>query len=604
MEEILLISQSDNVVTLKLNSEKKHYVVEEILNVHNKVYSDRCYFINVDSEKKIKRVDVYVNESFVTTDYRDGKIYFCGENTYAFAGIIGFAQLSLLITYQEDDYSEWLYSDLMSVLIKATDTNRSLDLMLKYVYENQEDILYRDVKMAGIGEQHNQNYDDFWSQIVLLEEIANVYESNYGYFKANCRYKLEKEEVMDRIEKLQEVDSKTIQHISQHPEYLKDSVSGIKYGRQFFLPSKTLMMQKRITNDIYENQIVISFLQYICDEVKNLSEKIKGYIQLLQLGNQTENGYIVSSYLLYKNATEVLNEFADRMLDLEKQYHKLMVSYLQILNVKRVTMAKRPHPTAIFLNLPQYNRIYTCILRWFGKEGYDLINEKAMLNFINAPSIYEIYVLIKIINHIKEFGYKLIESKMVTYPKQINWMYRNHNYNNTYTFINDDAKITLYYEPIIYDENRKSVNDIALYRNNSVSLNKENTIERQGHYYVPDYVIKYENDDKERYLICDAKFSKKTKVQYHLIPDLAYKYLTSISTIQENAEIVGLFVFYGLNGVNNEIESFYNCQLNGCKRITPRIEMIPLSEGVSYTNQVKSASEMLRALVGNDKKNI
>lgn len=598
MEEILLTSQSESTIVLKLNNEKKHYVVEEILGVHNKVYSDEIYFIKLNSDKKIKKIDVYVNENFVATDYRDGKIYFCAENTYVFAGIIGFAQLSLLIAYEDDNYSEWLYSDLMSVLIKATDTNKSLDLMLKYVYENQEDILHRDVKTVGMGELYSQSYDDFWSQIVLLEEIANVYENNYGYFKANCRYKLEKVEVMDRIEKLQEFDSKTIQYISQHPEYLKNSVSGIKYGRQFFLPSKTFMMQKRITNDIYENQIVISFLQHICDEVKNLYEKIKEYIQLLQIGNHSENGYIVSSYLLYENAKVVLNEFEHRISGLEKQYHKLIISYTQILNVKRITMAKRPEPTAIFLNLPQYNRIYTCILRWFGKTGYDLINEKAMLNFISAPSIYEVYVLIKIINYIKEFGYELIESKMVTYPKQINWRYRNHNYNNTYIFLNEDTKITVYYEPIIYDENRKKVNGIALYRNNSISLNKESAVERQGHYYVPDYIIKYENNGKERYLICDAKFSNKTKVQYQLMPDLTYKYLTSISAIDENAEIIGLYVFYGLNEANGGIESFYNCQIVDGKKITPRIEMFPLSEGISYTSQVKNAFEMLRELIG------
>ena len=156
----------------------------------------------------------------------------------------------------------------------------------------------------------------------------------------------------------------------------------------------------------------------------------------------------------------------------------------------------------------------------------------------------------------------------------------------------------MYYEPIIYDENRKKVNGIALYRNNSISLNKESAVERQGHYYVPDYIIKYENNGKERYLICDAKFSNKTKVQYQLMPDLTYKYLTSISAIDENAEIIGLYVFYGLNEANGGIESFYNCQIVDGKKITPRIEMFPLSEGISYTSQVKNAFEMLRELIG------
>lgn len=598
MEEMTLVSQSGGSVILKLNSEKKHYVVEEILSVHSKVYSDGIYVIRMNNSEKMTDIDVYVNGNFVATDYRDNKIYFCGENRNVFAGIIGFAQISLYITYQ-DGNTEWLYSEYTSVLIKATDTNKSLDVMLRYVYGNQEDILQRDVKVTGIGKQSNQRFDDFWSQIVLLEEIANVYENNYGYFKANCRYKLEKVEVMDRAEKLQEVDSKTIQYISQHPEYLKNSVSGIKYGRQYFLPSKTLMMQKRITNDIYENQIVISFLEHIWGEVTLLSERIREYIRMLHTESEYEDGYIVSSYLLYVNAKETLNEFVDRISELEKQYHKLVVSYAQILNVKRITMDKRPEPTAIFMNLPQYNRIYTCILRWYGKSGYDLVNERVMLNFTNAPSIYEVYVLIKIINHIKDFGYKLKEAKTASYPKQANWIYKNQNYNNTYIFTNENSRITLYYEPVIYDENRTNVNGIALYRNNSFSLNRETDDERQGHYYVPDYIIKYEADDRERYLICDAKFSRKSKVQHQLMPDLVYKYLTSVSVIQENAEIVGLFVFYGLNEANSNIESFYDRQIKDGKIITPKIELFPLSEELSYSTQTNNALKLLRILIGN-----
>ena len=138
-----------------------------------------------------------------------------------------------------------------------------------------------------------------------------------------------------------------------------------------------------------------------------------------------------------------------------------------------------------------------------------------------------------------------------------------------------------------------------MYRNNSISLNRETDDERQGHYYVPDYIIKYEADGRERYLICDAKFSRKSKVQYQIVPDLAYKYLTSISAGHENSEIIGLFIFYGLNEGNNIIESFYDCQIKDGKKITPRIEMFPLSEGLSYSIQTRNAMELLRALIGN-----
>lgn len=596
MNEITLVAKSGDSLSLKLNNDKKPYTVEDIFKVHCKVYSDGFYHITLHSDKDIENIIVYINGEATETDLRDDTLYFCGDNKNAFWGIIGLAQISLNVKYT-DQTSEWLFSEYASVLIKTNDTNKTIDLMLKYVYENQEDFLQCDVKKTEMGKNYSRRYDDFWSQVVLFEEIANVYETNYGYFMANSRNRLKKIDVLDRAEKLQEVDSRTIQYIAQHPEYLKNSVSGIKSGRQYFLPSKTLMTQKRISFDILENQVVISFLELVLDELLKLGSEISEYIRMIRIEGESNEGYIVSSYLLYVNARKVLGNFLAKVRELENQYRKLVISYSHILNVKRIPMLTQPEPTAIFMRLPQYNRIYTCILRWFSKSGYDLMNEKVMLNYIDAPSIYEAYVLIKLINQVKESGYRLTESKLISYPQKPNWFYKVRKNNNTFVFENDTSKITIYYEPVIYDENRTNINNLALYRNNSVSLNHETDDERQGHYYVPDYVIKYEEEQIERYLICDAKFSRKNKVKYKLMPNLIYKYLTSVSPVSKNIEIEGLYVFYGINEEDSRTESFYDRQIKGTTKLNPQIEMLPLSENISYSDQEKNISEMLKSLM-------
>lgn len=174
---------------------------------------------------------------------------------------------------------------------------------------------------------------------------------------------------------------------------------------------------------------------------------------------------------------------------------------------------------------------------------------------------------------------------MVNYPKQPAWLYKNQKYNNTFVFTNDHSKITLYYEPIIYDEDRTNVNGIAIYRNNTVSINRETDDERQGRYYVPDYVLKYEADGKENYIICDAKFSKYEKVKYHLMPDLIYKYVVSFSPINELACIKGLYTFYGINELNKEVTTFFDRHILSTKLVSPAIEMVPISENISYSDQ-------------------
>ncbi len=598
IKAISLTPETGETVTLKLNNVKKPYAVEEILKVTHRVLEDQEYTIFLDDVENVSNALVYVNGEKTESIYRGGVIYFSGDSIHPFSGIIGFAQLSLLITYK-DGVEEWLYSDFVAVLIRSTNPNRAIDAMLKYVYENQGSILQGDAKVTDIGKQTNEQFGDFWSQIILYEEIANVYESSYGYFMANCRYKLEKVEVLDRAEKLQFVDAKTIQYITQHPEYLRREVAGIRYGRHTFLPSKTLMMQNRITNDIYENQVVCSFLETVLSNISSLSGQIREYISLFRYNDEVENGYIVSAYLLYINAKEVLEEFLTRIDELENQFKKMVTMYARILKVKRVSMINRPQPTAIFLNVPQYNRVYNCILRWFSRKGYDLSNERVMLNFFDASSIYEAYTLIKLISQIKDMGYELVESKKVNYPKKSNWSYNVKDCNNTYVFKDENSEITLYYEPYIYNEDRTSINQIALYRNNSTALNRETDEERHGEYYVPDYIIKHTEGEKESYIICDAKFSAKFKVQHKLLPDLIYKYITSISPIGKNAKMMGLFVFYGIDRDGEIMESFYDNQLSNEMAIEPRIEMVPLSENVTYSDQTRNVLRVLQCVTRN-----
>lgn len=181
-------------------------------------------------------------------------------------------------------------------------------------------------------------------------------------------------------------------------------------------------------------------------------------------------------------------------------------------------------------------------------------------------------------------GYELIESKNVIYPKQPGWRYQNRKCNNTFIFADSESKITLYYEPIVYDEDMREINNIGVYRNNDISFNADGEDERTGHYYVPDYIIKYSRDNRDIYSICDAKFTKTERVLHKHVPALAYKYLTSISPIDSQSEVKGMYILYGITMGKNSAQSFYN-KMIGFDSITPRIGILPISEDVSYSCQ-------------------
>ena len=138
--------------------------------------------------------------------------------------------------------------------------------------------------------------------------------------------------------------------------------------------------------------------------------------------------------------------------------------------------------------------------------------------------------------------------------------------------------LTIYYEPAIQGASHKGENNIGLYRNNSVSIRSTRTTARP---YLPDYVIKVQSDDSEIYFILDAKFSRKNTVRTRYFPELAYKYLFSVSTINMQGQNGGLIVLNGKASADSEesddIFNFYDHELDD-NPISPMAKIFTLTE--------------------------
>ncbi|MBE5897255.1 MAG: DUF2357 domain-containing protein [Lachnospiraceae bacterium] len=587
-------SENGDVNILELKNEKNTYSVERVLEVSDHVCEDLEYEIELWIDEEYDCLYLYLNDEYIGKQYKNSSVQFDITEKRIFKDIIGFARFSVKLE-KESAPDKWFYSDYVSVLIRPTNKNRNIDEMLKYIYENQEEILTRDVNILSSGNNYNNSYNDFWSQVVLLEGIVKVYEECYTYFKVNSRNKLATVEVVDRADKLQYVDSKTIQYIIQHPEYLRQETNGIRHGKQTFLPTKTLMFQNRMTRDIYENRVVLSFLKHVISDLESFSKNLDEYINGIELANRADNGYIVSSYLIYVNAKEILVSFREKVIELGDKLNQLWVEYSDIFGDIEQELPVCPKPTSIFLTVPQYNRIYTCIHNWYIRSGYELRREKVMLSFMNAPQIYEAYVLVKLINQIQQLGYNLVCAKFVEYPSVGGMKDEPKPYNNTFLFESDGQKITLYYEPHIYCEDRSDINGISLYKNNTIKFDTKTNIEKHNYCYVPDYLFKVSTLDGDRYVICDAKYTYIGKVKSMYFPLLSYKYLFSISTLSKKDCVKGLSIFYGLTDGDAKIENFFDKELN--YKIEPFAQIMPLSELMSYSRQDINIKYILEKLL-------
>ncbi|WP_155833932.1 DUF2357 domain-containing protein [Butyrivibrio sp. XBB1001] len=591
MEEIILRSSIGKSLVIQTNTTRPLHNVEEVLKVRKNVYEDVEYTIQIPDLTNVDKINVYVNGE-PRLGYTNGSEFVFFDNKI-FDNILGFAQISLLVIRGEQN--DWFYSEYLSVLIRPSRNNRSVSAMIKFIYENQGDFLFHESLRPELG--GNKAKDDFWAQVLLIEEIANVYEDCYGYFMANSRYTLKRIDVLDSIEKLQFVDSKTIQYMVQHPEYMERSAVGIGYGTKRYLPRKTMMSQNSKTYDIYENQIVLGFLEYMLNSISGFKKELEEYLKYFQIEESVENGYLISSFIIYENAKKQIKEFSDRMELLYIRFGQLLRSYKGVMRVSENKECLNPRLTAVFANVPQYNRIYNCISNWNNRGIYSLEKERMMMSFFNAPEIFEIYMLTKLILQLQDMGFNLSEVKHVKYPGHKEWRDNSKKINNTFSFEQGNQKVTVYYEPVIYKDDLSDINGIFLYRNNTVSLNKDSEDELRGDYYIPDYVIKYEDSDKENYIICDAKYTYQSRLKFKHIPDLAFKYLTSISAIRHDAVIKGMYLFYGITDTFIDGESFFDVKIDGVSDKGQEIMMIPFSEEVPYAYQDNNTYELIQRLM-------
>ncbi|MCF0132193.1 MAG: DUF2357 domain-containing protein [Pseudobutyrivibrio sp.] len=596
VESLVLTPDFGEGVELKLNKERQPYVAEAIVNVNKKVYEDKEYTITLNTTEPIADAVLYLNDEKIDAVYRDNEIILRGEFTRElFSGQLGFVQLSLAIT-DEENVQKCYYSEFASVLIPQNRKNRYMEDMLNYVYEHQSDYLKSKVATSAPGKAGANVYNDFRTRIILLEDIANIYETSYSYFKSSCKYKLEAVDVIDRVEKLQNVGAKTIQYMTQHPEYLRKEVTGIRYGKSTYLPDKTLTVQNRATRDIYENRVVLGFLTRVIHDANDLKDRLTKQINAVSAGSNHEDGYIVSSFVLYQSAKAMLHEYWGRLNEAIEKLNNLRFLYHQILDIEINPCVSKPNPSAIFMSVPQYNQIYRSIINWFGKIGYELKNEKVVHNLLSSSSIYETYVLVKLLNNIRELGFELVSEENVTYSSAGLKHYKNKEFNNTYVFIREDVRVTLYYEPVIYSSEDPATNNISLYRNNTISFTYESDVENRHCCYTPDYIIKIEKDGQEKYVICDAKYTYLKRVRNQHVPELSYKYLFSLSPRSKNASIIGINIFYGVTDEEHGKESFYNLEKE--TRINPFFELIPLSEELNEEEQRTIAIKIMQDAIG------
>lgn len=567
------------------------------------VQGDMNYCLSLDLSggiggERVTGVSVLVNGTMVSCVWRGNTIEFApvfGLPFCMFQDSFGFAQVELVftlgqVTYGGDSASVSFVSAPLPVLVREGPVSRSVEAMADFVFENQEILLskqkFRQREFSNSGRESG----DLETRLSLVEEILAVYEGNVPYFKTNCRFRMAQVDVVDRMEKLQQVTPRTVAFTAQHPEFLKkvSGNQGVLWSGERYLPSKTLVTQNMYSKDIYENKMVVSFLHCLLEGLEEMALELTALVLPYEQGEHTMvQGATHSAYLpsyrcilgkmsrvllLQKERVSLLQE---RCLGLALEYHRILEYPLEVWERLEGT----PRPTAILLTVPQYHGIYTHMDQWFHEGMYDFGREQAFLSCIQISTLYEQYLLTRFIQYFQEEGWERERFYCQRYGPELG-AYPEHSREvpNSFVFSRGRVKVSLFYQPNIYDSDHRKWNAVVgLYRNNNNTLHLDGSEVGRGNYYQPDFVFRIQQGGVSRFVIVDGKFSSLYNVkQYYLMP-LIYKYLFSLTPVKEGDVMSGLAVFYGKCSEDEEGESAHNKQISP---IRPYTELFPFVEGI------------------------
>lgn len=595
MSELILqlLPDADEPQNLYL---REHQVENSILDTAKMstsyVFCDYKYQARlINTEEKIDNLKVFVNGELISTNFvpETGYITFFEESfgSRIFQECYGFVQITILYNDAKGD-QVLLDTEYIQVMVRKGRQNDSVRRITEYVYSQNAELLCGKSLPKETAGLKNEAKKTLESRILLLEHIAVVYEENFRYFQTSCRFKTIPHERVENFEKMQYISSNTLQYIALHPEELQPVhyATGIKAGRCFYQPNKTLITDNVKTADVYENQIVLGFLMHLNNEIARIEQELDSIISNVPQQVYETDDYVTSSYFIYANTIASLEILLRDIKKLRQKYEHLYLSYSDVFLIKPYPVTKLPRFTHIFKSIQHYHQIYQCTISWFSMGAFSLSEENFMLSFIKMSVLYEVYVLAKILDYFKSVGFEMSSTSKLSYPTFATSRFRNAHCNNVYILKKGTSTVNVYYQPVIYSTDMSSFSGIGLYRNTSISFPSSDAgsfIQRRNQannpMYTPDLLVKYENKDREgaRYLLIDAKFSTVKTVKTHQVAKLAYKYLFSISPISASDDIVGLCVFNGQsNDDNDKAYNVYDFELTNA--ISPKAEIVTLTE--------------------------
>ena len=452
------------------------------------------------------------------------------------------------------------------------------------------------------GKWNRHAYKSLSSYIQLLEQVIACYKNNFAYFKTQGKHTIKHTEVLVPYEKVTNVSRDSFNWILQNADQLAavPYTSGIQFHGKSFLPYQVRTDASRKSWDVYENRVIIGFLNTALLNAKQVSAEFDRDVLneervISRIHGSFPKEYrapIITIKSLQISFCRILLKKLNCLIDTLQSVGK---QYLSLFDVQPLVLNTLPRKTNTFCEIKPYAQVFEIIVRWFRYGEYSLEKERLILQVKTLDKLFEYYCLLRLLKLLADNGYQKANVKEPVF--KFDYVSADKHYQNekdvanTYLLSNGEVTATLYYQPVISAVQFE--NDLTLFRTTKPPAGNPD-------YYTPDFVLKFtSSEDDEEYAIFDAKFSSRANIKKHSLSEVIRKYSCEISAASRSSAPKMVWVLQGrVNGSENAIWKYHNSQLASTYRPITSFGIVSINTAVEIRqrlwNEIRSSISLLQ----------
>jgi hypothetical protein len=309
-------------------------------------------------------------------------------------------------------------------------------------------------------------------------------------------------------------------------------------GRPYVL-SNIHVLELQPTRDVVENRIILGGLYSIQRRIMALLDELNVYEDCFAQGEIV--GYeslqrlslTLTAGAMIRRANAIVRQSANLIRLFEQQFGITFAGELA------------PVMTAYARTSRVYRDIYAQLSAWYALGAPALGSVHFLLKLRSLSKIFELYTLFHAIEELQRLGWvgETMQGHS-EFGEQVP---------QSITFAQGEDRLTMMYEPKILPPSA------PLRHMQLVDMRHTGSGDRS--LWTPDYVLRLARPGFVRYLILDAKYSKRDTVENYSLPSLYEKYYRDMAVYDVDAQvftstpILGVFAIYALaSGTRGHLE--------------------------------------------------